>query len=158
MIRPAQPADTASILELAVASGMFGADETEPLAEVLTGYFAGEAGEGDAWVIDEHEGVSVGVAYYSPAPFADRTWYVKMIAVHPDRQGNGRGATLMRHVEEALRTTGQRVLLVETSGLPKYDRTREFYAKCGYDREARIRDFYTDGDDMIVFRKALNVA
>ena len=34
MIRPAQPADTASILELAVASGMFGADETEPLAEV----------------------------------------------------------------------------------------------------------------------------
>jgi ribosomal protein S18 acetylase RimI-like enzyme len=46
--------------------------------------------------------------------------------------------------------------LVETSGLPKYDRARAFYTKCGYEEEARIRDFYTTGDDKIVFRKALN--
>jgi ribosomal protein S18 acetylase RimI-like enzyme len=62
----------------------------------------------------------------------------------------------MRHMENALRANGQRLLLVETSGLPIYERTRAFYAKCGYEEEARIRDFYTAGDDKIVFRKALN--
>lgn len=79
-----------------------------------------------------------------------------MIAVRPDCQGRGRGTTLMRHVENALRTSGQRVLLVETSGLPSYERTRAFYAKCGYEKEARSRDFYAAGDDKIVFRKVLN--
>lgn len=63
----------------------------------------------------------------------------------------------MRHVEQALQTGGQRVLLVEKSGLPDFTLTRKFYAKCGYEEEARIRDYYAAGDDMVLFRKALNV-
>lgn len=42
-----------------------------------------------------------------------------------------------------------------TSGLASFERTRAFYRKCGYDEEARIRDFYRAGDDKIVYRKAL---
>jgi ribosomal protein S18 acetylase RimI-like enzyme len=79
-----------------------------------------------------------------------------MIAVHPDLQGQGRGKVLLRYVETALRASGQRLLLIETSGLPRYDRTRAFYAKCGFEEEARIRDFWAAGDDKVVFRKALN--
>ena len=86
----------------------------------------------------------------------DGTWYVKMIAVRPDRQGSGRGMAIMQHIELALRASHQRVLLVETSGLPDFERTRSFYVKCGYDEEARVRDFYKAGDDMVVFRKSLN--
>ena len=63
---------------------------------------------------------------------------------------------MLNHVEHALALQGARVLLVETSGLPTFERTREFYRKNGYDLEARIRDFYKAGDDKIVFRKALN--
>ncbi len=51
---------------------------------------------------------------------------------------------------------GGRMLLVETSGLPDFERTRAFYRKCGYEEEARIRDFYAAGDDKVVFRKVLN--
>jgi hypothetical protein len=35
------------------------------------------------------------------------------------------------------------------------EKTRAFYLKCGYDLEARIRDYYTEGDDKVTFRKAL---
>ncbi|MEG5000657.1 hypothetical protein [Microcoleus sp. B4-D4] len=51
---------------------------------------------------------------------------------------------------------GGRVLLVETSGLPEFDRVRSFYRKCGYDEKARIRDFCKAGDDKIVYRKAID--
>lgn len=47
------------------------------------------------------------------------------------------------------------MLLVET--LASFDRTRAFYSKCGYEEEARIRDFYAAGDDKVVFCKVLNV-
>jgi hypothetical protein len=33
--------------------------------------------------------------------------------------------------------------------------TRRFYRKHGYDQDAVLRDFYSDGDDMVVFRKRL---
>jgi ribosomal protein S18 acetylase RimI-like enzyme len=80
-----------------------------------------------------------------------------MIAVRGDMQGQGHGAALTHAVEQALQAQGQRVLLVETSGLPDFARTRRFYVKCGYAEEARVRDYYTVGEDMVLFRKVLNV-
>jgi ribosomal protein S18 acetylase RimI-like enzyme len=158
MIRPTTLDDSAGIIALAVAAGMFPATETEALGKVLADYFSGNLDDGHVWITDEEKGELCGVAYYAPDLMADRTWYVYMIAVHPDCQGLGRGTALMRHVENALQTSGQRVLLVETSGLPGYERTRAFYEKCSYEKEARIRDFYAAGDDKIVFRKVLNTA
>ncbi len=67
----------------------------------------------------------------------------------------GRGTALLRHVEQVLAERGERVLLVETSGLPAFERTSAFYRRCGYDVEARIRDFYQTGEDKIIFLKAL---
>lgn len=156
MIRLITPADAAAVIALAVASGLFPANETAVLDNMLTGYFDGNSDEGHVCVIDEAN-EPLGVVYYAPAPATDRAWYVTMIAVRPDAQGQGRGTLLLRYVEDALRANGQRLLLVETSGLPTYARTRTFYAKCGYEEAARIRDFYMAGEDMVVFRKALKV-
>jgi ribosomal protein S18 acetylase RimI-like enzyme len=86
---------------------------------------------------------------------ADRVWNLYMIAVHPDYQGQGRGTELPRYVEDTLQASGQWMLLIETSGLSNYDRTRALYIKRGYEQEARIHDFWTMGDDKIVFRKVL---
>lgn len=155
LIRPITPDDSETVIILAVASGLFSADDTEVLDKMLADYFNGGIDDGHLCVIDEDD-EPFGVAYYEPALATDRTWYLTMIAVHSKLQGQGRGAALMRHVENALQTRGQRVLLVETSGLPAFDRTRAFYVKCGYEEEARIRDYYTAGDDMVVFRKVLN--
>lgn len=61
----------------------------------------------------------------------------------------------MTHLEQLLASQNQRVLLVETSALPEFDRTRAFYTQCGYTEEARIRDFYQAGEDKVVFWKKL---
>jgi ribosomal protein S18 acetylase RimI-like enzyme len=154
-IRSIVPNDSSAIIELAVAAGLFPATETAMLDRVLKDYFDGNLGEGHRWVTDEEDGEIRGVAYYAPDLVGDRVWYIYMIAVQPHYQGKGRGTALMQYVENELRSNDGRLLLVETSGLPKYDRTRQFYAKCGYEEEARIRDFYGTSDDKILFRKVL---
>ncbi len=126
---------------------------SELLDGMAADYLAG-AGD-DAWLtVDDGTGPAA-VAYYVPEPMTEGTWNLRLIAVHPARQGQGLGAALMTHVERALAARGARVLLVETSGAPGFARTRGFYRARGYDEEARIREFYQAGEDKVVFRKAL---
>lgn len=154
MIRPTTPDDMASILALAVASGLFPPDATEEIADLLASSLRGDLGPDHVWVTDDDDG-PVGVAYFAPERMTEGTWNLSMIAVHPERQRRGRGTALVRQVEESLTARGARLLLVETSGLASFERTQAFYRKCGFEEEARIREFYKSGEDKIVFRKAL---
>ena len=154
MIRPTTPDDTAAILTLAVTSGLFPPDATDEVASVLASALTGELGPDHIWLTDD-DGEPVGVAYYAPERMTDGTWNLYMLAVRPDRQRQGRGAALVRQIEQTLAARSARLLLIETSGLASFQRTRAFYQSLGYDEEARIRDFYKSGDDKVVFRKAL---
>ncbi len=155
MIRPIIPDDSAAIVTLTITSGLFPADEVGIVEQLITDYFAGNCDRGHVCVLDI-ETEPLGVAYYEPVRATDRTWELLMIGVRKDQQGMGRGSALLSYVEHALQADGQRLLLVETSGVPSFALTREFYVKCGYEAEARIRDYYAPGDDMILFRKMLN--
>ena len=149
-IRPVVRDDSAALKGVIDATGLFPA---EMLDGMLAGYLAGTAGD-DSWLTID-DGGPVAVAYVAPERMTAGTWNLYLIAVHPGHQSRGRGAALLRHVEQALATRGARVLLVETSGLPEFARTRAFYRTNGYDEEARIREFYAAGEDKVVFRKAL---
>ena len=83
------------------------------------------------------------------------TWNLYLIAIHADRQGTGEGSKLIAHFERTLADEGQRVLLVETSGNPDFEQTCQFYRNNNYTEEARIWEFYTTGEDKIVFWKKL---
>ncbi|MDV2996220.1 MAG: hypothetical protein N4J56_005874 [Chroococcidiopsis sp. SAG 2025] len=155
MIRPIAPDDTTALIALADATGLFEPNQLEELGEILSDYFGNNSNSDRFWIVDDDNGL-VGVAYCEMERMTDATWNLQLIAIRPDRQGQGRGANLLQYVEQMLTASGGRVLLVETSGLPDFERTRAFYRKCGYDEEARIRDFYKAGDDKIVYRKALS--
>lgn len=61
----------------------------------------------------------------------------------------------MQAAEQRLRSLGQRILLVDTSSTDAFTLTRKFYTRNGYEEEARIRDFWSAGDDKVIFRKSL---
>nr|WP_294167851.1 GNAT family N-acetyltransferase [uncultured Sphingomonas sp.] len=134
------------------ANGLF---PSEMLDGMTAAYLAGDEA-GGLWLTDD-DGGPVGVVYLSPERMTTGTWNMLLIAVHPDRQGRGRGTGLVRHVEQILTDRGQRILLVETSGLPEFEDTRRFYRTRGYQEEARIREFYAAGEDKVIFRKALGI-
>ena len=154
MIRLTTPNDTTALIALAEASGLFEPNQTEEIAQMLSQHFSGETNSRDFWITDDDDG-PVGVVYVAPERMTEGTWNLYLIAVHPDRQRQGRGRALLDYVEQMLAERGERVLLVETSGTEDFEYVRAFYRKSGYDEEARIREFYTAGVDKIVFRKAL---
>jgi GNAT superfamily N-acetyltransferase len=149
-IRPLARGDLDRVAYLVDANGMFPA---ELLASMTAPFFEGESAQ-HQWIVFDERGVEA-VAYYVPEPLTEGTWNVLMICVDPASHGKGTGTALMRHIEADLRSQGARILLVETSGVAAFDRTRQFYDMLAYDREARIRDYYVVGDDKVIFRKAL---
>ncbi|MBV5260007.1 GNAT family N-acetyltransferase [Synechococcus moorigangaii CMS01] len=154
MIRLTTPDDTNTLLALAEAIGLFESNQVEELAQMLNQHFSDETDSQDIWLSD-YDNELVGVAYVAPERMTEGTWNLYLIAIHPNHQRQGRGAVLLRYIEQILAERGERVLLVETSGTDDFEYVRAFYRNSGYEEEARIRDFYTDGVDKIVFRKLL---
>lgn len=159
-MRSITPDDAPTVVELAISSGLFSTEDAGIVQTMLADYFGGARDQGHVCVVTDvgTEGDRpAGVAYYQPAVETDRTWYLTMIAVRGGHQGHGLGSALLRAVEDDLRARAQRLLLVQTSGAPGFARTRAFYQRCGYQQEARVRDYYETGDDLVLFRKLLAV-
>jgi ribosomal protein S18 acetylase RimI-like enzyme len=153
MIRPTTPEETLVLMELASGTGVFKPHEIEALKEVLDDYhaFNHEHGHRAVTFVQNHQ--PIGLAYYAPAAMTDRAWYLYWIAVSKQIQAKGVGTRLLHHVEEDIRANKGRVLFIETSSLPHYELTRKFYVKHSYETAAVLKDYYSDGDDMVVFRK-----
>ncbi|MGL5929972.1 MAG: GNAT family N-acetyltransferase [Dermatophilaceae bacterium] len=157
-VRPARPTDRDVVLRLALDNRMFAPDELDGLGAAFDDAGADGADE-HRWVVAEDGGDMVGAAYWAPEPFADRVWNLYFIATAPDHHGRGAGSALVEHVESTLRALGReqvRVLLVDTSSTDQYDGARRFYTGRGFVEEARIREFYGEGDDKVTFWKRVD--
>jgi GNAT superfamily N-acetyltransferase len=104
--------------------------------------------------VDE-QGSVLGYYCAGRTPMTVSTFDLYWIAAHPDHHGKGIGYRLMKHCEEMVRSSGGTLVIVETSSLPKYDRTRYFYQRNNYVEAARVRDYYAAGDDLVVYTKHL---
>ena len=155
MVRAAVLADRAGMLGVIAATKLFREDELGEMEQMLDTYLEGTAGDEQFWAVAFASGTPAGVAYYAQERMTSGTWNLYFIGVDPRVQGKGYGRALVCFVEEALAARGERLLLVETSGLATFEATRTFYRKCGYEEEARVREFYRAGEDKIIFRKLL---
>ncbi|MCX5752727.1 MAG: GNAT family N-acetyltransferase, partial [Candidatus Krumholzibacteria bacterium] len=77
------------------------------------------------------------------------------IAVHPEYQGRGLGKALMREAERRIRAAGGTRIYIDTSYKAQYEDTRAFYLSLGYELDALLKDFYSPGDDKVIYRKLL---
>ncbi len=156
MIRPTTPADTDTLVALTEQTGLFKPLEIVALREVLDDYHAVNQADGHFAFTLEDSGKILGYVYYAPAEMTEGTWQLWWIAVDKKAQGRGAGTRLLRHVENDIRDRHRgRVLFIETGSLPLYNLTRAFYLKNGYEQHAILKDFYSQGDSMVVFRKEL---
>ncbi len=102
----------------------------------------------------------VGYVCYGPTPLTAGTYDLYWIAVDPAWHGRGVGSLLIEYVEQAVRRPtssgeGGRLLIIETSSLPRYEAARRLYQRHHYKEVARIPDFYAEGDDRVIYAKRL---
>ena len=156
LIRPLQPQDRSSILELLEQTNMFTEPEVAIALELVDVVLAKP--EQTDYIIYVYEAEKVVVGYYciGPTPATDGTFDLYWIVVAPAGQGRGIGGTLDRHAEILVRSMGGRLIIAETSSQPKYEMTRKFYLRRGYTELSRIRDYYCVGDDLIVYGKYIH--
>ena len=149
-IRVLNKSDVPGVALILKDTGLFPADMLE---EMISPFFDAPDGH-ERWLVceDNNDGV-IGFCYFRPEPLAEGTWNLLAIGFRDGHKGQGYGEALVAEVERAL--VGERVLIVETSGLDQFDKTRHFYEKCGYQREAVIRDYWADGDDKVIYSKSL---
>ncbi|TRX58431.1 GNAT family N-acetyltransferase [Fulvivirga sp. M361] len=151
-IRKVKKEDIQALKSVVDSSELFPSDL---LDEMIHDYLTNSSSK-DIWFTTTENGVPISMGYCAPERLTEGTYNLYAIAVHKDHQGKGVGKDMMKYIENLLRENGNRILIVETSGNPEFKLTRAFYNKCNYTKEATIREFYTEGEDKVVFWKKLD--
>jgi ribosomal protein S18 acetylase RimI-like enzyme len=124
--------------------------------EVIDGYLEDPQGTGYHALVAEDGSQIAGYICYGQTPCTVGTWDIYWIAVAGEKRGKGVGGALTKAAEEEIKRLEGRLILIETSSQPVYENTRRFYLGQKYEPVARIPDFYSPGDDLLIMRKRLN--
>lgn len=139
---------------------MFLGDELESFVSSMARHLSAvERGEDTPFTLivatetEEEASQIVGAAYFTPEVMAQGVMNLLFIGVLRDGRKKGVGQALLGHFEEFVRASGARLAIIETASDDMFAPAWSLYKKAGYDEEARVRDFYDDGLDKLVFRK-----
>lgn len=97
----------------------------------------------------------VGYCLAGPTPLTQSTWHLYWLCVHPAFQRRAVGRALQSALEDVVRASGGRRIVVETASRSDYDPARAFYHSTGYGECGRIADYYRPGDACVFFCKVL---
>ena len=154
-IRPIETRDRGQLLELVRLQDNFNAQEAKVAIEVIDDTL--DPAKNDYCILVAVAGGLgvVGFLCYGEIPMTDRRFDLYWVAVDPALGRQGVGRRLLARMEAELRGQGPAKVYVDTSSTPGYDRARGFYEKNGYRVACVLHDFYRDGDDKVIYLKAL---
>lgn len=152
IIRKVKQEDLDGLKHVLDTSGLF---PSEYLDDMISDYFANPDTEA-IWFTYITHGKPAAIGYCAPEKLTNGTYNLYAIAVDKMLQGRGIGRKMMNFIEQLLKESSKRVLIVETSSDDQYQLTRKFYHKLNYKEEAVIRDFWNEGEHKVVFLKKLN--
>jgi ribosomal protein S18 acetylase RimI-like enzyme len=154
MILPAVEADGPQIRDIAARAGVFNQEEVDCVADLWEEYLTtGPVIGGYNFLVDRDGDRVFGFACYGPRDLTSGVFDLYWIAVDATTHRNGVGRKLLTATEDEVHKANGRMLIAETSGTLHYEPTRKFYLGMGYAIEATIKDFYSEGDDLVIFIK-----
>lgn len=154
-IRDITPGDRDAINKILVETQMFTNDEVAVALELTDTVLFTKDQKDYIIHVAQVEGKVAGYICYGPTPVTVGTYDIYWIAVDPSLQKKGVGRKLLSHVEEEIAAKKGNLIIIETSSQHKYEPTRNFYIRTHYIMEARIKDFYSEGDDRLIYVKRL---
>ncbi|HPP53789.1 MAG TPA: GNAT family N-acetyltransferase, partial [Thermoguttaceae bacterium] len=150
-----RPEDRQAVREIVRSTGFFNPAEIEVADELVRERLQAGPASGYYFLFLEHQGQVIGYGCYGPIAATAGSFDLYWIAVHRQRQGRGLGRAILQECERRIQQAGGQRIYIETSGRAQYEPTRQFYQRCGYQCEARLKDFYAPGDDKLIYVKLL---
>lgn len=147
--------DKAPVMRILNATPEFKPSEVIVAEEVCDNFLKDPAGSGYHIFVAEIDSIVVGYICYGPTPLTEGTWDIYWIAVVPEQQGRGIGKNLLSFAENKIKESYGRLVLIETSTKPEYEKTIQFYHSRGYKSVCHIPDFYAPGDGKLILQKRL---
>lgn len=152
-IRPMTVRDKSGVMRILQTTPEFNALDLIVAEEVIDSYLEDPAGSGYQVLVAEAQQSLSGYVCYGFNNMTQSTWDVYWIAVARTHQGQGIGRELLSAAENYIQAAGGKLIIIETSSTPDYDRTNRFYRLRGYKLVCQIADFYGPGDDQIIYEK-----
>ncbi len=112
------------------------------------------AGEGRSrHFVAEEQGRVVGVSgWMQEGPQAHDTYWLGWTYVAEEARRRGVGSALLAHVLAEVRARGGRKLYLDT-GAHGYEAAVAFYLRHGFQEEARLPDYYAEGEDALLLAR-----
>ena len=155
-IRPLFENDRARLLSMLIKARAFTSEEIDVAMELIDIVLKDPIQEEyQIYCMVDDQDQAIGYICYGSTPMTQGTFDLYWIAVDPDFQEQGVGSKLLRFLEEMVKAEGGRLILADTSTIPHYEKTQNFYLKNGYKEMARIPDYYHPGNDRITFCRRL---
>jgi GNAT superfamily N-acetyltransferase len=147
--------DIARVMEIVESTKFFYDHEIEIAAELVADRLAHGEDTGYYFVFAEVDGVPVAYSCFGPISMSKTCFDLYWIATHNDYRGKGIGKKLLEETYKHAREMGCKIIIAETSGLEHYAPTRAFYISNNYELEAKLKDFYAEGDDKLFYTKRI---
>jgi GNAT superfamily N-acetyltransferase len=148
--------DRKSISDILRSTGYFYEFEIDTALEIADDTLAkGAEKSGYHWMKITINNELLAFSNYGKNAFSTHSWDLYWIAVHQNSRDQKLGSMLLRAIEDDVRTSGGKILWIETSGRPLYASTEGFYKNNGYTLQASLKDFYAPGDPKQVYSKVL---
>jgi GNAT superfamily N-acetyltransferase len=156
-LRAPQPSETAQLLALAEATGLFAPGEVEDLlAPPLAAFHAGELAAGHAVYVAASAGELRGWSFGGPQEDCPDCWEMRWLGVSFSCHRQGVGSALLAEACDAARAAGCARLLVSTSSLPATAAARALYERRGLAHTGGAPGYYGPGDDRVDYETPLS--
>jgi ribosomal protein S18 acetylase RimI-like enzyme len=155
IIRRMTEKDNRAVINILNATPEFNPMDLATAIEVIEDYLQDPEHSGYHTLVAEIDSKVAGYVCYGHNNMTESTWDIYWIAVSHDHQGQGVGRQLMAFAEKNIQSAGGKLIILETSSTPIYDKTNRFYVSLDYKLDCRIKDFYSPGDDQIIYEKRL---
>jgi ribosomal protein S18 acetylase RimI-like enzyme len=147
--------DIDAIRALVKEVGVFSAEEIEVAVELAQDRLMRSTASDYYFILAYDQNTLAGYSCFGRIPFTDGRYDLYWIVVGKNWQRQGLARKLNQQTETNIKKLDGKILYAETSSRTPYISAYQFYNKNGYEELARLKDFYSDGDDKIIFGKPI---
>ena len=156
MIRSIKPSDVEGLEKLLKRIPNFNEEEVKVAMELIE-ITVNNPDQTDYNIfVYEEDGRILGYHCTGKRPLTDAVYDLYWIVADPEHSGKGIGKNLLEHAENFVKERNGRWILAETSSKESYLSTQSFYLRNNYSIISEIKDFYSVGDNLLIFGKYFN--